>query len=79
MPAAAVLTTATALEHNRDPGPPELIPLTRNEIAHLLATVTAPPGPDAGHRLRWSHCRRRHQHRARTRHYQRQITQDHAT
>ena len=51
----------------------------RNEIAHLLAAVTAPPGRDAGHRLRWSHWRRRHQHRARTRHHQRQITQDHAT
>jgi SRSO17 transposase len=50
-----------------------------NGIAHLLATVTASPGRDAGHRLRWSHWRRRHQHRARTCHYQRQITQDHAT
>jgi hypothetical protein len=55
------------------------IPLTRNEIAHLLAAVTAPPGRDAGHRLLWSHWRRRHQHRARTCHYQRQITQDPAT
>jgi len=51
----------------------------QHEIAHLLAAVTAPPGRDAGHRLRWSHWRRRHQHRARTCHYQRQITQDHAT
>ena len=79
MLAAAVLTIATALEHARDPGPPELIPLTRNETAHLPATVTAPPAPDTGHRLRRSHRRRRHQHRARTCHYQRQITQDHAT
>lgn len=55
MPAAAFLTIATAIEHARDPGPPELIPLTRNEIARLPAAVTAPPGLDAGHRLRWSH------------------------
>jgi hypothetical protein len=76
---AAVLTIAAAIESARGPDAAGQIPLTRNEIAHLLATVTAPPGRDAGHRLRWSHWRRRHQHRARTCHYQRQITQDHAT
>ena len=75
---AAVLTIAAAIESARGPAAAGQIPLTRNEIAHLLATVTAPPGRD-GHRLRWSHWRRRHQHRARTCHYQRQITQDHAT
>ena len=76
---AAVLTIAAAIESARGPAAAGQIPLTRNEIAHLLAAVTAPPGHDAGHRLRWSHWRRRHQHRARTCHYQRQITQDHAT
>ena len=76
---AAVLTIAAAIESARGPAGAGQIPLTRNEIAHLLAAVTAPPGRDAGHRLRWSHWRRRHQHRARTCHYQRQITQDHAT
>jgi hypothetical protein len=75
---AAVLTIAAAIESARGPAAAGQIPLTRNEIAHLLAPVTAPPGHDAGHRLRWSHWRRRHQHRARTCHYQRQITQDHA-
>ena len=70
---------AAAIESARGPAAAGQIPLTRNEIAHLLAAVTAPPGRDAGHRLRWSHWRRRHQHRARTCHYQRQITQDHAT
>ena len=75
---AAVLTiAAAAIESARGPAAAGQIPLTRNEIAHLLAAVTAPPGRDAGHRLRWSHWRRRHQHRARTCHYQRQITQDH--
>src|SRR5258708_31885606 len=76
---AAVLTIAAAIESARGPAAAGQIPLTRNEIAHLLAAVTAPPGRDAGHRLRWSHWRLRHQHRARTCHYQRQITQDHAT
>ena len=76
---AAVLTIAAAIESARGPAAARQIPLTRNEIAHLLAAVTAPPGRDAGHRLRWSHWRRRHQHHARTCHYQRQITQDHAT
>ena len=76
---AAVLTIAAAIESARGPAAAGQIPLTRNEIAHLLAAVTAPPGRDAGHRLHWSHWRRRHQHRARTCHYQRQITQDHAT
>jgi hypothetical protein len=75
---AAVLTTA-AIESARGPDAAGQIPLTRNEIAHLLTTVAASPGRDAGHSLRWSHWRRRHQHRARTCHYQRQITQDHAT
>lgn len=75
---AAVLTIAAAIESARGPDPAGQIPLTRNEIAHLLATVTASPGRDAGHRLPWSHWRRRHQHRARTCHYRRQITQDHA-
>jgi hypothetical protein len=76
---AAVLTIAAAIESARGPDAAGQIPLTRNEIAHLLATVTASPGRDAGHRLHWSHWRRRHQHRARTCHYQRQIAQDHAT
>ena len=71
---AAVLTIAAAIESARGPDAAGQIPLTRNEIAHLLATVTAPPGRDAGHRLRWSHWRRPHQHRARTCHYQRQPT-----
>ena len=55
---AAVLTIAAAIESARGPAAAGQIPLTRNEIAHLLAAVTAPPGRDAGHRLRWSHRRR---------------------
>jgi hypothetical protein len=79
MPGAAVLTIAAASQSARGPAAAGQIPLTRNEIARLLATATAPPGCDAGHRPRRSHWRRRHQHRARTCYYQQQITQDHAT
>ena len=71
MLAGAFLAVAAASEHARQPAPPGQIPLTRNEIAHLLATVTS-PAHDAGHRLRWSRWRRRHQHRAQACHYQRQ-------
>jgi len=69
--AAAFLTIAAAGEHARQPAPAGQIPLTRNEIAHLLATLTS-PARDTGYRLRWSRWRRRHQHRARACHYQRQ-------
>ncbi|MGF6888259.1 hypothetical protein ABIA39_003104 [Nocardia sp. GAS34] len=47
-----------------------LIAFTRNEIRHLYA-VLIQPAHTIGHRLRWSTWRRRHQHRARTSHYQR--------
>jgi DNA invertase Pin-like site-specific DNA recombinase len=59
--------------------PTPLIPLTCNEIAHLLSGMTACPADDTSHRMRWSRWRRCHQHRARTCHYQRQMTQDQAT
>jgi SRSO17 transposase len=78
MLAAAVLTIAAATEHAGNPAPAGLIPLTRNEIAHLLATVIIRPVHDPSHRLRWSRWRRRHQHRARTCHYKRQAAQDQA-
>ena len=61
MLAAAVLAIAAATE---DAGPDGLIPLTRNEIAHLLATVILQPAHGPAHRLHWSCWRRRHQHRA---------------
>jgi hypothetical protein len=76
--AAAVLTIAAASEHARQPAPPGQIPLTRNEIAHLLATLTS-PAHDARHRMRWSRWRRRHQDRARACHYRRQAARDHLT
>jgi SRSO17 transposase len=75
MLAAAFLTVAAADERVRTPPPDEQIPLTRNEIASLLASLVIKPSNDARHRLRWSTWRRRHQHRARRCHYQRQATQ----
>jgi SRSO17 transposase len=72
MLAAAFLTIAAAAEHSSHPPPGGQIPLTRNEIARLLAALVIQPPRDTWHRLRWSAWRRRHQHRARTCHYQRQ-------
>jgi SRSO17 transposase len=68
MAAAAFLTITTAREHTRQPAPPGLIQLTRNETARLL-TTTSP------HQLAWSRWRRHHQHRAQQAHYQRQSAQ----
>jgi SRSO17 transposase len=75
MLALAFLTIAAATEHQQ-PSPPGLIALTRNEIAHLAAVLAVPPWHGMSHRLRWSAWRRRHQHRARTCHYQRQSELD---
>jgi SRSO17 transposase len=79
MLAAAALTIAAALEHAHGPGPADQIPLTRNEIAHLLSSLTLRPAHDTSYQMRWSRWRRRHQHRARTCHYQRQTAEDQGT
>jgi SRSO17 transposase len=76
MLAAALLTVAAATESRRDPDPDGQIPLTRNEIASLFATLIIKPAHDAWHRMRWSSWRRQHQHRAQICHYQRQAAQD---
>jgi SRSO17 transposase len=75
MLALAFLTVAALTEHAQPP-PPGLIPLTRNEIARLAVVMIIRPGRDAGSPLRWSAWRRRHQHTARTCHYQRQAADD---
>jgi SRSO17 transposase len=75
MLASAFLTIAAVTEHARSPEPAGQIPLTRNEIAHLFASLITQPARDTQHRLRWSTWRRRHQHRAKTCHYQRQARQ----
>jgi SRSO17 transposase len=78
MLAAAVLTIAAA-EAARSPATAAQIPPTRNEIARLIATRTTSPASDPSYRTRWPHWRRRHQHRARTCHYQRQSAQEEGT
>jgi len=70
--AHAFLTVTAAIEHTRAPAPADQIPLTRNEISHLFAAVLLRPLQTLNQRLHWSTWRRRHQHRARTSHYQRQ-------
>jgi hypothetical protein len=74
MLAIAFPTMAAATEHTRTPAPAAQIPLTRNEIAALFSTLVIQLGHGARHRLRWS-AWQRHQHRARTSHYQRQARQ----
>jgi SRSO17 transposase len=75
MLACAFLTITAAAERTFRPAPRGLVPLTRNEISRLFATLIIQPVRDTWHRLRWSAWRRRHQHRARTCHYQRQARQ----
>jgi SRSO17 transposase len=72
MLAHAFLVVAALAERTRYPAPAGLIPMTCNEIQRLFAALAARPTREAGHRLRWSVWRRRHQARARTCHYRRQ-------
>ena len=74
--AHAFLTVTAAVEHTRAPAPGEQIPLTRNEIGHLFAAALLRPLRTLDQRLHWSTWRRRHQHRARASHYQRQATRE---
>jgi hypothetical protein len=73
MLAYAFLAVVTATERVENPTPQDvsLIALTCNEIHRLFNTFIAEPLRDLRHRLRWSRWRRRHQHPARTSHYQR--------
>jgi SRSO17 transposase len=77
MLATAFLTVTAVGEHAASPAQTGQIPLTRNEIAGLFAALTIQPARRTQHRLRWSAWRRRHQHRARTCHYQRQAEREH--
>ena len=66
----------TIAEHAGDDNPGGMQHLlTRNEIAHLAAVIIQPTR-NASHLLHWSTWRRRHQHTARTCHYQRQAADD---
>ena len=55
-----------------DPHPTGLIALTCNEIRRLFTILIVEPARVIACPLAWSRWRRRHQHRARTSHYQRQ-------
>lgn len=70
MLAYAFLAVLAATERAHNPAPDGLIPLTCNEIHHLFNILILVPISDLWHRLRWSTWRRRHQHRAKTSHYQ---------
>jgi len=69
---AAAFLAVTAAGHRCNPPPDGLIPLTRNEIATLFASLTIRPPGGTRYRLHWSTWRRRHQYRAQQCHYQRQ-------
>lgn len=71
MLAHAFLTVAATTQNHTEPTSLDQIPLTRNEIRHLIAALIAAPIRDLTHRLRYSTWRRRHQHHAKTCHYQR--------
>jgi len=64
----AVLTATSRHEHTT---PHALIPLTLNEISHLLAKIVIEPSRHITNIWNWSDWRRRHQHQARKSHYRR--------
>lgn len=72
MLAFGLLAVLTASERSQAT-PEEMIPLSCNEIAHLINTLTTTAGTTR-HYLRWSTWRRRHQHHSRLCHYQRRST-----
>jgi SRSO17 transposase len=71
MLAHALLAAVAATVRARQPSPAGLIPLTCNEIARLVNRLIVNPSRSLTSVLRWSHWRRRHQHRAQTSHYRR--------
>lgn len=73
--AHALLAITTAVARTQ-PAPAGLIPLTLPEIARLLYAVINSSPEQIAHILAWSTWRRRHQHRARQAHYQRQSTHE---
>jgi hypothetical protein len=72
MLAHALLAVLAVREHTDRPAPGGLIALTCNEIWRLFTIHVIEPSRVLACPDTWSHWRRRHQHRARTSHYQRQ-------
>jgi hypothetical protein len=75
MLAHAILTAIAVAAATNDPAD-DLIPLTVNEIRHLLAKLVLTTIRTATYWLTWSHWRRRHQASAKTSHYRRRQTID---
>jgi hypothetical protein len=75
MLAHALLAVIAATERTAHPPQPGLIPLTCNEIRHLLTRLITEPNRQLTDPFAWSYCRRRHQHHARACHYRRQEAQ----
>jgi SRSO17 transposase len=77
--ALAILTHVflSVMTANEPPPPPGsgLIPLSRNEIRHLLTEILK-PAHHPTHILNWSHWRRTHQATAQKSHFQRQATNE---
>lgn len=72
---AHLFLTITTVAERAKPTLTGLIPLTLNEIRHLFTRLVIEPLRRTADHLHWSHWRRRHQHRARQAHYQRQSDQ----
>ena len=72
MLAHALLAVIAAHEHNARPAPAGMIASTCNEIRRLFTIHIIEPGRVLACPEAWPDWRRRHQHRARTSHYQRQ-------
>jgi SRSO17 transposase len=68
----ALLTVITADARTDRPGTVEVITLTCAEVRRLITALILEPARALACPLAWSRWRRRHQHRARTSHHQRQ-------
>lgn len=76
MLALALLTTLSAAAASQPAADGDgIIALTRNEIRHLIALLIITPTRTMTHVIAWSDWRRRHQHQARTSHYQRKAAE----
>jgi SRSO17 transposase len=71
MLAHALLAVLAATERAQHPAPDGLIALTSNEISRLFNRLIIDPARRLVDPLTWTNWRARHQHRARTSHYQR--------
>jgi SRSO17 transposase len=74
MLAHALLAVIAVREHTNVPAPVGLVAMTCNEIRRLFTIYITEPSRIRACPLGWSNWRRRHQHRAKTSHYQRQET-----